>query len=82
MLDWFLFGLLVYLGVVVGYVLLVLFVCFLIIGGLWVFLKIPQLRCKHERYYETRSCMAICTACGAKLGFIGNVRKKNPTGER
>ena len=28
-----------------------------------------QARCKHINYSETRSCDAICTECGANLGF-------------
>ncbi len=36
---------------------------------------IRQRRCKHERFYETRSCDAVCTDCGKNLGFIGTVRE-------
>ena len=34
-----------------------------------------QHRCKHERFYETSACDAICSDCGKNLGFIGTVRK-------
>ena len=32
--------------------------------------------CQHTNFYETRSCDAVCSACGENLGFIGNVRKQ------
>ena len=32
-------------------------------------------RCKHEVYYETMACDAICTNCGKNLGFIGTARE-------
>lgn len=35
-----------------------------------------QSRCKHERYYETSACDAVCKRCGKNLGFIGTVREK------
>lgn len=35
-----------------------------------------RLRCKHERFIETRACDAICTDCGKNLGFIGTVREE------
>lgn len=34
-----------------------------------------QWRCKHETYWENRSCDAICTKCEKNLGFVGTVRK-------
>ena len=37
--------------------------------------SIKQLNCKHDRYFETRSCTAYCMNCEKKLGFIGEVRK-------
>jgi len=41
-----------------------------------------QKKCPHVKYYETRACDAICSECGKNLGFIGEVRKVNPAGER
>lgn len=37
---------------------------------------IRRARCKHERFYETRACDAVCSACGKNLGFIGAVRER------
>lgn len=37
---------------------------------------IRRARCKHERFYETRACDAVCSACGKNLGFIGTVREQ------
>jgi Na+-transporting methylmalonyl-CoA/oxaloacetate decarboxylase gamma subunit len=63
------------LGDIVGVVFLVLGLLFIAawaIRDAWV-----QWRCKHERYYETMSCDAICNHCRKNLGFIGNLRDKN-----
>ena len=35
---------------------------------------LKQKRCKHEEYYENRSCDATCKSCGKNLGFIGTLR--------
>lgn len=35
-----------------------------------------QWRCKHESYYETMACQAICNHCNKNLGFIGTVREQ------
>lgn len=43
---------------------------------------IQQARCRHRRYMETRSCDAICIACGKNLGFIQTQRERNPKGEQ
>jgi hypothetical protein len=49
------------------------------VGGLYlvfyVLTSIKQSKCKHERFYETSACDAVCTDCGKNLGFIGNIRK-------
>jgi hypothetical protein len=29
--------------------------------------------CKHEHYYETGACDAVCSDCGKNLGFIGSL---------
>lgn len=35
-----------------------------------------QIRCKHERVYETQACDAICVSCGRNLGFIQKWRDR------
>lgn len=30
-------------------------------------------QCKHESFYETMACDAVCVNCGKNLGFIGNL---------
>jgi len=49
-------------------------------GALLLITWIPtwrrQSKCQHERVHETRSCDAICLACGKNLGFIGTWRQK------
>lgn len=30
-------------------------------------------RCRHDSFYETMSCDAICMDCGKNLGFIGDL---------
>jgi hypothetical protein len=60
---------------IVGVVFFVLGLLFIAAWGIrdaWV-----QWRCKHESYYETMSCTAMCNHCGRNLGFIGNLRDKN-----
>lgn len=37
---------------------------------------VKQYLCKHENYYETMSCDAVCYKCGKNLGFIGNIRDR------
>jgi len=46
---------------------------------------IQSLFCKHEEYFETMSCQAICNKCHKDLGFIENPRKdktKKQVGEQ
>jgi hypothetical protein len=46
---------------------------------------IQSLFCKHEEYFETMACDAICDKCHKNLGFIGNIRKdktKKEVGEQ
>lgn len=44
--------------------------------GIWTHDRLKQYRCKHPRYYENRACDAICSDCGKKLGFIGDIREQ------
>lgn len=37
--------------------------------------SIREWRCKHETFWENRSCDAICNKCGKNLGFIATVRE-------
>lgn len=32
--------------------------------------------CKHEEYWENRSCQGICSACHKDLGFVGTLREQ------
>lgn len=36
---------------------------------------LKQWRCKHENFWENRSCDAICHGCRKNLGFILTVRR-------
>lgn len=42
---------------------------------------IKQSMCKHEHYFETMACDAVCRDCGKNLGFIGNVQKERSSGK-
>lgn len=33
--------------------------------------------CKHEEYFETMACDAICNKCHKNLGFV-DISRKNP----
>lgn len=39
-------------------------------------------RCKHEEFFETSACDAICKKCSKNLGFIGTLREKRVSHER
>lgn len=43
---------------------------------------LQQRNCGHTRYRENQACNAICIDCHKNLGFIANIREKNPKGER
>lgn len=61
-------------GDIIGLVIFALIVfCFALAA---VITRVKQFRCKHEKYYETQSCDAICSRCGKNLGFIGRLKKK------
>lgn len=42
---------------------------------LYVVYLINKNKCKHEQYFETRSCSAYCYSCNKNLGFISDLRK-------
>jgi hypothetical protein len=44
--------------------------------GMVISKRIKQHYCKHEKYYETMACNAVCVKCGKNLGFIGSVKKE------
>lgn len=35
-----------------------------------------QAFCKHEKYFETMACDAVCRKCNKNLGFIGRVQEE------
>lgn len=54
-----------------------LFFLFVIGSAIFFCLQaLRQRRCKHDRFFETPACNAICSRCGKNLGFIGTVRKQ------
>lgn len=55
--------------------------CVLVAVALTARITIKQKLCKHERYRENMSCHAICLKCAKDMGFIQNIREKNPRGE-
>jgi hypothetical protein len=63
------------IGDVISLVIIVFFVLALLIVSIRTHLE--QSKCKHEKYFETSSCNAICIKCGKNLGFIGNLRDKH-----
>lgn len=77
-------GISLWLGKAIAEVLIALAVLALIVLAAVVF-HIPawwrQRKCDHSRFYETRSCDAVCSLCGADLGFIQPWREKFPKGE-
>lgn len=62
------------IGMLIPIAIFVLILLVLIFKAAWDGIK--QSRCKHENYYETRACDAICKECGKNLGFIGTVRRE------
>lgn len=56
--------------------------CCMYSGALLARKFIKQTFCKHSRYRENISCEAVCLKCNKKLGFIADVREKNPRGEK
>ena len=59
---------------VFGLILCVVIAVTLIPIYLWNWIK--TLRCQHPSVIETQACDAICTKCGANLGFISAWRNK------
>jgi hypothetical protein len=43
--------------------------------ALYIWSVYERAKCKHEEFFETRSCSAYCMNCKKKLGFIGDLRK-------
>lgn len=61
--------------VTLGIVFVVLFVVLLLLA---LPRAIKQWRCKHDgSIHETQACDAICSQCGANLGFIGSWRERH-----
>lgn len=63
------------LYIVVAITPFALHVFFAISGG------IKQKKCSHEKYHETMACHGKCRDCGKDLGFIGDLRETNASGE-
>lgn len=73
-MEWLWTSVVVWLGWNIVAPAITLAVVMLIIGLLGLPRMIRQAQCAHDRYFETRSCDAVCTSCGKNLGFIGTVR--------
>ena len=60
------------IGDIIGVIMVLVMFVIVIIAAIEKHLR--QYLCKHERYYETIACDAVCRNCGKNLGFIGTVR--------
>lgn len=61
----------------IGDIIDVVILCIITFTFLLFFInrQVKQYLCKHENYFETSACDAVCYKCGKNLGFIGNLRK-------
>jgi len=62
------------IGDIIGIAFLVIFLSASMIVAISRYIK--QSFCKHEKFYETMACDAICSNCGKNLGFIGKIQEE------
>jgi hypothetical protein len=59
--------------VIAAIIILIIAFCYL---AVWFQDQLKKRKCKHEIYYETPSCHAVCKKCRKDLGIIGAWEEK------